>query len=234
MDLKKLNIPTLKGPNWGEYAPKLQAAFQIFDCWDIVKGEILTPAPNPTYDLLAKPSVPPADHATFQATKAVWNKKNGQALGLMQTTVSAVIWQDYNQHGVAKDLYNALEATFRKAGGALTYLQLVNMVKIQFTDSMDLLSQIQQFQDNNNQITSNGHSKLSEDLATFMFCSSLPDSYEPTAWQYLDNIMVIANYKLSDIIAQVLQEESRRKAQALGQGSSLNKFSTMKNISQRV
>ena len=239
MDMKKLNVPTLKGPNWGEYVPKLQAAFRIFDCWDIVKGEILTPAPNLTYDLLAKPSAPPAnvsaaDHTTFQAAKAVWNKKNGQALGPTQMSVSAVVWQDYNQHGVAKDLYNALEATFRKAGGALTYLQLVNMVKIQFTNSTDLLSQIQQFQDNYNRIMSNGHSKLTEDLATFMFCLSLPDSYKPTTRQYLDNIMVISNYKLSDIIARVLQEESRRKAQALGQGSSLNKFSTMKNISQSV
>ena len=36
-----------------------------------------------------------------------------------------------------------------------------------------------------------------------------------------------------DIIAQVLQEESRRKAHALGHGSSLNKFSTVKNIGQR-
>ena len=96
-----------------------------------MKGEILTPAPNPTYDLLAKPTAPPADQATYQAAKAIWNKKNGQALGLMQTTVSAIIWHDYSQHGMAKDLYNALEATFGKAGGASTYLQLVNMVKIQ-------------------------------------------------------------------------------------------------------
>ena len=58
-------------------------------------------------------------------------------------------------------------------------------------------------------------------------------TFELTTWQYLDNISAIANYKLSDIIAQVLQEESRRKAQALGQGSSLNKFSTMKNIGQK-
>ena len=101
MDVKKLNIPTLEGPNWEEYAPKLQAAFQIFHCWDIVKGEILIPAPNPTYDLLAKPTVPPApapaaDLATYQTVKAIWNKKNGQALGLMQMTVSAIIWQDYS------------------------------------------------------------------------------------------------------------------------------------------
>ena len=63
--------------------------------------------------------------------------------------------------------------------------------------------------DNYNLITSNSHSKLSEDLATFLFCSSLPDSYELTAWQYLDNITAIANYKLADIIARVLQEENR-------------------------
>ena len=66
-----------------------------------------------------------------------------------------------------------------------------------------------------------------------MFCSSLLDSYELTAWQYLDNITAIANYKLLDIIARALQEESRRKAQALGQGSSLIKFSTVKNIGQK-
>ena len=217
MDLKKLNIPTLEGPNWGEYAPKIQAAFQIFDCWDVVKGEILTPTPNPTYNLLAKPIAPPAnasaaDHTTYQTAKAVWAKKNTQALGLIQTTVASVIWQKYETQGVAKNIYDALETTYRQAGGALTYLQLVNLVKIQFTDSMDLLSQIQQFQDNYNWITLNGHSRLSKDLATFMFCSSLPDSYKSTARQYLNNITAIANYKLLDIIARVLQEESRRKA----------------------
>ena len=126
MDVKKLNIPTLEGPNWGEYAPKLQAAFQIFDCWDIVKGEILTPPPHPPYDLLAKPTVPPAnmsaaDHAVYQTAKAIWNMKNTQALGLMQTSVSAVIWQDYSLHGIAKDLYDALETAYRKAGGASIY-----------------------------------------------------------------------------------------------------------------
>ena len=204
MDVKKLNIPTLEGPNWGEYAPKLQAAFQIFNCWDVVKGEILTPPPNPTYDLLVTPPAPlantsAADHTAYETAKAVWNKKNGQALGLMQTTVATVIWQKYETQGVAKDIYNVLETAYGQ--GASTYLQLVNLVKIQFTDSTDLLPQIQQFQDNYNRITSNGHSKLSEDLATFMFCSSLPDSYESTTRQYLDNITAIANYKLSDIIA---------------------------------
>ena len=117
MDLKKINIPTIEGPNWREYAPKLQAAFRIFDCWDVVKGEILTPPPNPTYDLLSKPPVPPAnasaaDLAIYQTAKAVWNKKNTQALGLMQTTVAYVIWQKYKTQGVAKDIYNVLETTY--------------------------------------------------------------------------------------------------------------------------
>ena len=76
----------------------------------------------------------------------------------MQATVLPVIGQNYNQYGVAKDLFDALEAKIGKVGGASMCLQLVNMVKILFTNSMDLLSQIQQFQDNYNQITSNGHS----------------------------------------------------------------------------
>ena len=81
----------------------------------------MTPTPNLTYDLLVKPTVSPqgasaTDLATYQTTKAVWNKKNGQALGLMQSTAD-VIWQDYNHIGVAKDLFNALETTFGKVGG---------------------------------------------------------------------------------------------------------------------
>ena len=130
MDIKKLNIPTLDGPNWGQYVTSLQAAVRIFNCYDVIQGEFLTQSPNPTYDLLKKPAVPPpgataANLATYNATKMVWNKKNAQVLGLMQATVSPVIWQDYNHYGVAKDLFDALEATFGKAGGASTYLQLV-------------------------------------------------------------------------------------------------------------
>ena len=71
--------------------------------------------------------------------------------------------------------------------------------KIQFTDSMDLSPQIQAFQDNYSQMMSNGHSKLSKDLATFMFCSSLPDTYKQTTQRYLDNITAITNYQLTDI-----------------------------------
>ena len=52
--------------------------------------------------------------------------------------------------GIAKDLLDALETAFRAAGGVVMYLQLVNMVKIQFTDESDLLPQIQGFQENYN------------------------------------------------------------------------------------
>ena len=166
-------------------------------------------------------------------TKAVWSKKNVQGLGLIQATVSNVIWQKHQSLPTAKEVLDALETKFGAAGGAQTYLQLVNMVKLQFTDSTDLLPQIQQFQDNYNLIMSNGHSRLSKDLTTFMFCSSLLDSYESTARQYLDNITAIANYKLLDIIARVLQEENRWKAMALRQGSSLNKFSMTRNLGQQ-
>ena len=174
-----------------------------------------------------------AEIAAYTAAKAIWSKDT-QGLGLIQATISNVLWQKHQSLGTAKEVLDALEAKFGAAGEAQTYLQLVNMVKIQFTDSMDLLSQIQSFQDNYNLIMSNGQSRLSEDLTTFMFCLSLPDSYKLTAQQYLDNILAIANYKLTDIIAQVLQEENRRKVMALGQGSSLNKFSTMKNIGKSV
>ena len=144
-----------------------------------------------------------------------------------------MIWQWYETLPTAKQILDGLETEFGSAGGAQTYLQLVNMGKIQITNLTDLLPQIQQFQNDYNLITSNGHSTLTDDLATFLFCSSLPDSYKSTARQYLDNITAIANYKLADIIARVLQEENRLRANALGQRSSANKFSTMKNIGQK-
>ena len=103
MDIKKLNIPKLDGPNWGQFVIHLQAAARILDCYNVLRGEILTPPPNPTYDLLAKPTHPgvqasTTDLMTYNAVKAVWNKKNAQALSLMQATVLPVIWQNYAQY----------------------------------------------------------------------------------------------------------------------------------------
>ena len=65
----------------------------------------------------------------------------------------------------------------------------------------------------------------------FMFCSALPNSYQDTARQYLNNIDDITKYKLQLIIDQVIQEESRRKARnanASSSSSTINKFLTTK------
>ena len=194
MDISQFKIPTLDGPNWGLWFIHIQSTSMILDIWDVMRGEVLRTMPQ-TYNLLAKPTPVTANATAAEvtadtSTKAIWSKKNVQGLGLIQATVSGVIWQDYQTLGTAKEVIDALETPFGAAGEASTYLQLVNMVKIQFTDSMDLLPQIQSLQDNYNRITSNGHSRLSKDLTTFIFCSSLPDSCESTAWQYLDNISV--------------------------------------------
>ena len=172
------------------------------------------PTPNLTRDFLAKPSQPAANAttaeiATYTTAKAIWSKKNAQGLGLIQATVPNVIWQKHESLGAAKEVLNALETEFGAAGGAQTYLRLVNMVKFQFTDLMDLLPQTQQFQDNYNLITSNGHSRLSKDLASFLLCSSLLDSYESTARQYLDN--TITSRVLPIIKFQMSLHESFKK-----------------------
>ena len=204
MDIRKFRIPTLDGPNFGKWLDHIQLTTRILDIWDVMRGDIVTTNPI-MRDLLQKPSAlgqqaTAAGIAAYTTAKAVRSKKNAQGLGLIQATVSNVIWQNYQSLPTAKEVLDALETEFGAAGGAQTYLQLVNMVKLQFTNLMDLLPQIQSFQDNYNLIMSNGHSRLSEDLATFMFCLSLLDSYKSTARQYLDNIMSIANYKILDII----------------------------------
>ena len=100
MDVKKLNIPTLDWPNWGLYIIALQAAAQILDIWDAMRGEILTPPPNVTYDLLQKltPALEmatAAELAMYTTVKTAWSKKNMQGLGLIQAMISPVIWQDH-------------------------------------------------------------------------------------------------------------------------------------------
>ena len=82
------------------------------------------------------------------------------------------------------------------------------MMKSSMTDSQEITPQIQTFQENYEKITSNGYSQLSEDLATFMLASALPDLFQPTARQYLDNIDDIKKIKLSDLTAHVMEEEA--------------------------
>ena len=126
MDIKKMNIPTLDGPNWGQFSIHLQAAAHILDCCDVIQGDVLGTNPQ-TYDLLVKPTHPCAqasatDIAAYNTAKTIQNKKNAQALGLMQATVLPVIWQDFVQYGVMKDLWDALETRFGKQGEPqLTY-----------------------------------------------------------------------------------------------------------------
>ena len=74
-----------------------------------------------------------------------------------------------------------------------------------------------------------------EDLVVFMFCSALPKSYQDTTHQYLDNINNITKYKLQLTIDQVIQEESRRKAQnsTVSLLSTIHKFLTTKSYHKK-
>ena len=95
MDVKKLNIPTLDGPNWGTYSTHLQAATQILGFWELIKGEALGMNPQ-TYDLLKKPTTGSTTHThpdpkEYTIARVDWNKRNGGALGLIQATTLPVI-----------------------------------------------------------------------------------------------------------------------------------------------
>ena len=222
MDITKVSADILDGPNWGT--------------WAVIKGERILGTTPPTYDLLAKPVQGTAagqisDVALFAKSLFEWNKMNLTALGLIQGKLNLALWPDYVDVGDAATFWTCLETKYGKAGGANTYLQFVGMIKQTFHDSSDLLSQIQKFQENYQRVLSNGHSNITEDLVVFMFCSALPDSYQDTARQYLNNIDDITKYKLQPIIDRVIQEESRRKARnanASGSLSTINKFLTTK------
>ena len=79
-----------------------------------------------TYNILEKPThlgaqASQADLAALYVAKAIWNEKNAQALGLMQATISPVIWQDFVSYGKVKELWDTLETHFRKGGGGTTH-----------------------------------------------------------------------------------------------------------------
>ena len=94
------------------------------------------------------------------------------------------------------------------------------------TDLTSLLPQIQNFQENYTRILANSHSQLSEDIATFIFCSSLPLSYQDLTSQYLTLIEDITKYSLQKIIVRVIEEESWCKAwtNAVTSRSQIHKF----------
>ena len=236
MDITKVSADILDGPNWGTWAVQIQVVARVLNCWSVIKGERIPGTTLPTYDLLTKPVQDTAPRqisnvALFAKSLFEWNKMNSMALGLIQGKLNPALWPNYIDVGDATTFWTRLETKYGKAGGANTHLQFVRMIKQTFTDSADLLSQIQKFQENYQCVLSNGHSNITEDLVVFMFCSALPDSYQDTARQYLDNIDDITKYKLQPIIDRVIQEESRRKAQnanASGSSSTINKFSTTK------
>ena len=127
MDISKFKIPTLDGPNWGQWYKHFQSSARIIMIWEVIRGDILTPAPNLTRDLLVKPSLltgmpTAAELATYNAAKSHWSQKNSQGLSLIQATISNVIWQKYKSLSTAKDILIALEAEFRAAGGGGTDL----------------------------------------------------------------------------------------------------------------
>ena len=223
MDLSKLNIDILNGSNWGTWLAQVQSAARILNCWDVIKGEVVVPVTTPpTYQLLTRPTAATQTNTALLVEElAAWSKKNSTALGVIQGKTSPAIWPDFVNHVEAATLWAALETKYGKAGGATTYLQVVSLYKVHMMDSSPLLPQIQAFQENYMWILANGHSKISEDIATFIFCSSLPTSKQDLASQYLTLIEDITKYKLQKIIARVIKEESRRKAQtnAVASGS---------------
>ena len=87
-----------------------------------MRGNILTTLPTVTRDLLVKPQ-PPAttasatELATYQATKILWDQKNSQGLGLIQATITNVIWPWYETLPTAKEILDGLETEFGAAGG---------------------------------------------------------------------------------------------------------------------
>ena len=151
------------------------------------------------------------DAALLATELATWTKKNSTALGVLQGKTSSAIWPEFMNHVMADTLWTALETKYGKARGATTYLQVVSLYKVHIMDTTPLLPQIQNFQENYTQILANGHSKLSEDIATFIFCSSIPLSYQDLASQYLTLIEDITKYSLQKIIARVIEEESQCK-----------------------
>ena len=138
MDISKYHIPTLISPNWGPWYKQIQSTARIINIWDAMRGNVISTTPTITQELLVKPTVPSAttsatEVATYNAAKTLWDQKNSQGLGLIQDTITNVIWQRYETLPTAKQILDGLEAKFGAAVGAQTYLQLVNMVKIQFT-----------------------------------------------------------------------------------------------------
>ena len=122
MDISKFYIPTLIGPNWGSWYERIQSTARIINIWDAMRGNILTTTPTMMWDLLLKPTPltgtpTAAELATYNAAKTLWDQKNSQGLGLIQATITNVIWQRYETLPTAKQILDGLETEFGAVGG---------------------------------------------------------------------------------------------------------------------
>ena len=121
MDISKYHIPQLIGPNWGPWYERIQSTARIINIWDAMRGNVVSL--NPTVrDLLTKPTplagtYTPAKLAAYTAAKTIWDQKNSQGLGLIQATITNVIWQQYENLPSAKEILDGLETEFGAAGG---------------------------------------------------------------------------------------------------------------------
>ena len=134
MDVSKFRIPTLDGPNFGLWLDHIQSTTQILNVWDMMRGDIVLTNPL-TRDLLTKPSPPSAnataaEQTTYTTAKAVWSKKNAQGLGLIQATVSNVIWQKHQSLPTSKEVLDALEAKFGKVAVSIQHNQVIIVLKL--------------------------------------------------------------------------------------------------------
>ena len=121
MDISKYHIPQLIGPNWGPWYERIQLTARIINIWDAMRGNVTST--NPTVrDLLTKPTPLTGTYtanelATYNAAKILWDQKNSQGLGLIQATITNVIWQRYENLPSAKEILEGLKTEFGTAGG---------------------------------------------------------------------------------------------------------------------
>ena len=122
MDISKYHIPQLISPNWGPWYERIQSTARIINIWDAMRGNVISTSPTITWDLLTKPTPLTSTYtttelATYNAAKTLWDQKNSQGLGLIQATITNVIWQRYENLPTAKEILDGLETKFGTAGG---------------------------------------------------------------------------------------------------------------------
>ena len=87
-----------------------------------MRENVISTTPTTTQDLLVKPTpltgtYTATELATYNAAKILWDQKNSQGLGLIQATITNVIWQRYENLPTAKEILDGLETEFGAVGG---------------------------------------------------------------------------------------------------------------------